>query len=79
MFLAKFFCCLREFLGAAGFTWAGLDVAAGTKFTISSLAQGSLEGWGICPDMQNARSLGGQRMKGRSEMGPVSHSEKIHD
>lgn len=59
MFPAKFFCCLRELLGAAGFTWTGPDVSTGTQFPTSSLAQGSLEDWGAFPDRQNAHSLGG--------------------
>lgn len=65
MFPAKFFSCLRELLGAAGFTWTGPDVSTGIQFPTSSLARGSLEDWGTFPDRQNAHSLGGgQRVPG---------------
>lgn len=73
MFPAQFFCCLREFRGAAGFTGRP-GVAAATLFTTSSLTQESLEGWGCLHGRRNAHSPGGgQRVQGaeRSGVGPA--------
>ena len=81
MFPAKFFYCLGEFQGAAGFTWAGPDVTAATIFTTSSLAQGSLEGRGRLRGRQNAHSSGGgQRVQGaeRPGVGPANLNEKTN-
>lgn len=81
MFPAQFFCCLGEFRGAAGFTWAGLMLQLPPYLQHPPWLRGVWRGGGRLRGRRNAHSPGGgQRVPGaeRSGVGPADLSEKTN-